>query len=227
MEVKDTSLEMPPRAARRVALRNLIFVAVAVGTAYFVTISVGVDRLGEIVETAGIWGPLAVIALKITTIVAVPFGGGPIYVVAGAVFGFWKGLLITAIGDVLGFLAAFYLSRFFGRSIISFFVPSPQLLLVDKILEHGSRPAAFLKARLAFLGFPEIFAYAAGLTRVPVALFLIVQMLPHTLGVSLIVLFGDVLLTDSPLFLVAVTVIAVLAALAGGWWFHRDITKTA
>ncbi|MEK7180573.1 MAG: VTT domain-containing protein [Patescibacteria group bacterium] len=215
------------KASLHDALKNIIFFVITIGCAYWLTVSIGIDRLEDIVKTAGIWAPLAVIALKMTTIIVVPLGGGPVYAIAGAAFGFWKGLAVTAIGDVLGFSVAFYISRFFGRSIVMFFVPQSQVPNLEKILSRSSKLSAFLKARLAFAGFPEIFAYTAGLTKVSFPIFIASMMVLHTPGTTIGILFGDAILSGNILFLVLVSLFAYAAAFIGGWLFHRDIMREA
>lgn len=215
------------REARRDAYKNLGFILITVGVAYGLTVSIGIDNLERLVAQAGVWGPLAVIALKMTTIIIVPLSGGPIYAIAGAAFGFWNGLAITFIGDVLGFSIAFYLSRFFGRKIINVFIPRAQSPFIEKFLTQGSVRKSFLKARLAFMGFPEVFAYAAGLTGVSFSLFIVAQMALHTPVAALVVLFGNALLTGNPLFFVSSAVMGILLAVAGGWWFKRDLVHEA
>lgn len=209
------------------ALRNLVFIAVTIGIAYWVTVSVGVEELRATVEHLGFWGPLIIVLTKATTIIVVPLGGGPVYAVAGAVFGFWKGFLLTAVGDIVGFTAAFYLSRFFGRGILHFFMSRSHMPLIEKIVARGGEVGVFLKARLAFLGFPELFAYAAGLTSVSYLLFIVVQMLGHAPVAVLIVLLGDVLFTSGPLMFVLVSVGAVMLAVSGGYWLHKDLVREA
>ncbi len=215
------------REGRRDAFKNLAFILIAVGAAYVVTVSIGVEGLQHLVERAGVWGLVAVILLKMTTIIVVPLSGGPIYAIAGAAFGFWQGLGITFIGDVLGFSVAFYLSRFFGRPIINVFVPQSQSAFIEKMLIQGSELKSFLKARLAFTGFPEVFAYAAGLTKVSFPVFIAAQMALHTPVTALVVLFGNALLTGNPLFFATAAVAAILLAVVGGWWFKRDLTQEA
>ena len=41
------------------------------------TVSIGIDGLELLVERVGIWGPLAIIALKMTTIIIVPLPVAP------------------------------------------------------------------------------------------------------------------------------------------------------
>ncbi|TSC71237.1 MAG: hypothetical protein G01um101449_4 [Parcubacteria group bacterium Gr01-1014_49] len=215
------------REARNDALKNLAFILIAVGAAYGLTVSIGIDGLERLVGQAGVWGVLATIALKMTTIIVVPLSGGPIYAIAGAAFGFWKGFAITSLGDILGFSVAFYLSRFFGRNVISALVPRAQLPFVEKLLVQGSSLKSFLKARVAFSGFPEVFAYAAGLTQISFLIFIATQMVFHVPAAALVVLFGNAILTENPLIFFGATITAVLLAVVGGWWFKRDLTQEA
>lgn len=208
-------------------IRNLIFIAVAIGAAYVVIVTIGVDRLRDVVASAGLFGPLAIVLIKMSTIIIVPLGGGPVYAIAGAVFGFWEGLLLILIGDVLGFSAAFYISRLWGRSVIQFLVPKSQLSKVDDVLVRGSRLKTFIKARIAFTALPEVFAYTAGLSSVSFFVFLPVQMIPHIPTAVLVVFFGDALLAGNPIYFASATVLAVSLMIIGGWWFHRDITREA
>lgn len=207
------------------ALRNLLFVALTIGAAYAIATTIGVDRLRELVGSAGIFGPIAIVLLKMSTIIVVPLGGGPVYAIAGAIFGLWNGLLLTLIGDILGFSVAFYISRLWGRSIVQFFVPRAQVTALERMLVQGSAPRPFIKARLAFAALPEVFAYVAGLSRVSFFVFLPVQVLPHVPATVLMVFFGDALLSGDLVYATITTVLTAALMLIGGWWFHRDITR--
>jgi uncharacterized membrane protein YdjX (TVP38/TMEM64 family) len=214
-------------SSRGEALRNIFFVGTTIVVAYVLTVVIGIEELQETVEKLGFWGPLAIVLTKITTIVVVPLGGGPVYATAGALFGFWKGLLLTTLGDVLGFSAAFLLSRLFGRSIIDFFVPQAYLSIVDQIVEKAGEAKIFFKARVTFIGFPEIFAYAAGLTSVSYFLFISAQILLHLPAAALVVLFGEALFAGNMLFFLVASAAALLAALVGGYFLHKDFTRVA
>ena len=209
------------------ALRNFIFIVLAIGAAYAITVSIGIESLRESVRSIGIFGPIAIVLLKMSTIIVVPLGGGPVYAVAGAVFGFWNGLLLTLVGDALGFSVAFYISRLWGRSVVQFFVPHAQVVALENVLERGSELRPFIKARIAFAALPEVFAYVAGLTRVSFLVFLPVQVIPHIPSMVLMVFFGDALLAGDLVYAAATTALAIALMLIGGWWFHRDVTRVA
>jgi uncharacterized membrane protein YdjX (TVP38/TMEM64 family) len=213
--------------AQSEVVRSLIFVVLAIGVAYAITVTIGIDVFRESVRSAGIFGPIAIVLLKMSTIIVVPLGGGPVYAVAGAVYGFWNGLLLTLVGDVLGFSVAFYISRLWGRSIVQFFVPQAQVAALENVLDRGSEVRAFIKARIAFAALPEVFAYVAGLSKVSYVVFLPVQVLPHIPSMILMVFFGDALLAGDFGYVVVTTAVAVTLMLVGGWWFHRDIIREA
>ncbi len=214
-------------ASKKEALHGALFIGATLLFAYLITEFIGIAELKDTAASAGLWGYLAVIVLKITTIIVVPLGGGPIYVIAGAVYGFWTALLITFIGDVIGFTAAFYISRRYGNVLLKYVVPSQHMPMLEKIFARGSEWKTFIKGRIAFATLPEVFAYAAGLTAVSYPLFIVVQMVPHVVSASLAILFGDVLLSGDMLMIVGSSVVAMAFVVIGAWWFHQDITKAA
>jgi uncharacterized membrane protein YdjX (TVP38/TMEM64 family) len=207
--------------------KNLAFIVIAIGLAYYVTVYVGIDDVRTKVLAAGAWGPFIIILLKITTLVVVPLGGTPLYPIAGAIYGFWPALFMTAIGDILGFTIAFYLSRFFGSTILRFFMSNQQLPMVYKLVDVVSEKKTFLKARVFFAGFPELFAYAAGLTKVSYWLFIVAQMAVHIIGAGLLVVFGNALVSGNLPTVIGTTVVLTGLAFVGIWWFHANLKKSA
>lgn len=105
-------------AGWRDALVNMLWLGLTIGAIYLFARFLGVDELRERIAAAGIWGPLIVILLKASTLVIAPLGGSPLYPIAGAAFGFWRGFIYTFLGDLLGTTIAFYISRVFGRKIV-------------------------------------------------------------------------------------------------------------
>ena len=220
---QDNLPSEPPKWSH--VFRNLAFIAIAIGVAYYVTTHIGMDNLRAKVETAGYFAPLIIIVLKATTIVVVPLGGTPLYPIAGAVFGFWKGLFITLLGDALGSAIAFYISRLFGKKVLGFFMTGEQMPAVLKLVVRLGDKRTFLKARLFFTGFPELFAYAAGLVNINFWFFLVVHVGIHAIPASLLVVFGNLLVSGSFVTVVLVGFVSGLLAFGGIWWFHNDLTK--
>lgn len=217
----------PEKASWREVSKNLAVIAIVIGIAYFVTVYIGIDSIRERVASAGIFAPLIIILLKATTIVVVPLGGTPLYPIAGALWGFWGGLGITLIGDALGSTIAFYVSRIFGRSVLRFFMQKQHLPIIEKLIEKGSDTKTFLKARIFFTGFPELFAYAAGFTKIKFWIFLPVHVGIHAIMAALLVLFGDAIVSGNIVAILVAWLATSLLALAGVWWFHADLKKSS
>lgn len=216
-----------PKVSKREIIRNFIFIGVAIGAAYAITEFIGIETLREKVSMLGIWGPLIIVLLKMTTIIVVPLGGGPVYVVAGTLFGFWEGLLLVTIGDILGFTVAFYLSRFFGRSIVNFFAGETYRSTIDMVMTRVSELKIYLKVRLGLFMLPELFAYGSGLTSVSYFRFIIVQMGVHAPSVVPTILFADLLLTQNVWLFAGASILALVTAFASGYWLHKDLFKDA
>ena len=71
----------------------------------------------EQTSTSGIKGYLGFILIYIvSTIMMLP--GSPLTFTAGALFGFWKGLVIVSIGSTIGAGCAFLVSRYLARNFV-------------------------------------------------------------------------------------------------------------
>lgn len=160
--------------------RNLIFNLLALGAIiaglYLFFRIFDIETVQARITDAGVWAPLLLVFAKASTIVLVPLSGSPLYPIAGALFGFWKGFFLLVTGDVLGGTIAFLISRYVGRGIAERLIGG-QRNLVTQALEMMSTVKGFLLARLCFVTFPEIPAYAAGLSRIPFVPFIFIYTL--------------------------------------------------
>ena len=76
-----------------------------------------IPKLIQWIESLGIIGmSLFVLVYILACILLIP--GSPLTVGAGAVFGFWKGLILVSVGSTLGAAAAFLISRYLARGFI-------------------------------------------------------------------------------------------------------------
>ncbi len=173
------------------------------------------------VERAGIWAPLLLILAKVSTLVFAPLSGAPLYPLAGAVFGVWWGTLYIIIGDLIGSIISFYISRLFGRRVVERFARG-NVPLIDKVLRVMETTKGFLVARICFIALPEAVTYAAGLTRIPFLKFIIIS---TAIGaVPTLILSGAgawlSLGQNTPMALL-LTAIGLLAAAGGAIFFFR------
>lgn len=175
---------------------SLIGLLVVLGCIYFFFRVFDLAQVERTIAQAGVWAPLVLILAKATTVVIAPLSGSPIYPVAGAVFGFWKALPLLILGDFLGGSVAFLLSRFFGRNL------AEKLLgghgnLISKALSMMGSVKGFLLVRLSFVTFPEIPAYAAGLSRIGYIPFILIYTAVGAFPTAIVAGLGAYLTRDS------------------------------
>jgi len=206
---------------------NIFWIILTIVAVYFFAHYIGIDSVRQRVTAAGVWGPVIVILLKASTLVVAPLGGAPLYPIAGVIFGFWYGFLYTFIGDILGAAIAFFISRFFGRRIVQYFVTRPGMKFVDVILTYLGTTRGLIYARLIFFSFPEGVVYAAGLTTIPFWKFLVL-MIPIGIGPHIFMVWsGDILsrYTMNPLLITFWYLLALIIMGGGGYWFYCRAKK--
>src|SRR3990167_8172879 len=169
---------------------NIFWIILTIVAVYFFAHYIGIDSVRQRVTAAGVWGLVIVILLKASTLVVAPLGGSPLYPIAGVAFGFWYGFLYTFIGDILGAAIAFFISRWFGRRIVQYFVTRPGMKLLEVILGYLGTTRGLIYARLIFFSFPEGVVYAAGLTTIPFWKFLVL-MIPIGIGPHIFMVWSD------------------------------------
>ena len=191
-------------------------------------VSIKLIRSGELeayVASFGIWAPIAVFILKISTLVIAPLGGFPLYVIAGALFGSWYGFLICFIADVVGTSICFLLSRHYGTRVLGFFVGAENMGRVERIVNIVHNKWSFVRTRLLFSSSPEFFAYGVGLTRVSFWFFFIINLL-FIIPIDLLSVFlGSKIatLTSEHTFLY-IGVLLTFGVLAF-WFLYKDYQK--
>lgn|SRR5262245_10530134 len=133
------------------------------------------------VEALGVWGPVAFIALYVlATIAFVP--GSVLTLVAGAVFGLWRGVLLVFTGAVLGSSAAFAIARALGRDRVAAWLARDERLAAIARAVAGKGATIVLLLRLSPIFPYNVLNYALGLSGIRYRDFLLgsVGMLPGT-----------------------------------------------
>ena len=155
---------IPPTLKAAVALAfAVVLLALAFGPLSDTLTALNGDRISTWVMAAGIWGPIVIVGLMTTAIVATPIPSAPIALAAGAAYGHTLGTVYIVVGAELGALAAFGLARFLGRDVL-------RRWFGDKVDTGwlGSQNAltftVFVSRLLPFVSF-DIVSYAAGLSR--------------------------------------------------------------
>ena len=184
---------------------------------------VGMDRIREVVESAGPYAPLLFIILKASTVIIAPLSGGPVYPLVGALFGFWPGILYTVIGDFLGYAGAFWLARVFGRKYVERLISDKEEGLLARIIGHMSTVRGLIHACFTSFAMPELICYAGGLSRMRFSTFMAVLMPLGIIASSILVFAGAAMGDQSLLFSLVLPAIAGVVILAGSWLFVKGV----
>jgi uncharacterized membrane protein YdjX (TVP38/TMEM64 family) len=177
------------------------------------------------VERAGVWGPVVFILLKVSTIVIAPLSGSPLYPIVGLLFGFWPGILYVLIGDTIGYSASFWISRIFGKKIVSRFISDKEEGIMAKIIAHASTPRGFFHACLTLFAMPELLSYGAGLTKLSYWRVISIMVPITAIGSTLFVFIGSVLDPNGQSIWIGfgLPALGVAAVLIGGTLFARSM----
>ncbi len=206
---------------------NLLGFGLTIGVIILLVIFVDISSLRVWVEKAGVWGPLVFILLKISTLVIAPLSGSPLYPAVGLLFGFWPGILYVIIGDMIGVSINFYLSRRFGKALISRLISNKEEGMLNKVVNHISDAKGFFHAALTFFAMPELLSYAAGLSKLPYYKFITILTPIGAIPASVLVLFGSLFgpQGQSLWITLSIPIIGAFVVLTGGFLFYKGVMK--
>jgi uncharacterized membrane protein YdjX (TVP38/TMEM64 family) len=78
----------------------------------------GIDRVRANVSQLGIWAPLILVLLRLTSIIVPVLPGTAYALLAGALLGFGQGLTVVLIADFLACNTNFFIARRYGRRAV-------------------------------------------------------------------------------------------------------------
>lgn len=204
---------------------TIIGIAVLIGAFIIASLFIPLDTAQEYVASTGIWAPLVLILLKATTIVAAPLSGSPLYPVAGILFGPWFGILYIVLGDLLGSVISFFISRIYGRRIVNILLDEKSEKYVDAVLTYMEDTRGFIIARIIFAPLPEVVSYASGFTKIPFWRFVWIHNLIGLVPTIALVGFGATVdIVKNPLVLGLVVIVGTVVAL-GAIYIFLEIVR--
>ncbi len=209
---------------RREAVQNILWLFLFVGLMVAASFFISIEELAALVARAGFWGPLLLIVLKASTIVIAPLSGSPLYPLAGALFGGSIGLLSIVLGDMLGAVISFYISRRYGKAVVARFLSASNLKFLDTALSYMGSVKGFLIARILFSPLPEVASYGAGLTTIPFWPFFFIHSVVGLVPAMVLVWFGASLsLSSGPFGMLAILLVGSVAAGVGVFAFFKFV----
>jgi uncharacterized membrane protein YdjX (TVP38/TMEM64 family) len=197
----------------------ILVVVLSIGTFF-----IDLNAFQQSIKDAGIWAPVFYILAKTSTVVFAPLSGTALYVFSVPLFGFWKGLLYSFIGDLIGATITFYLSRWYGQPVIKYFTGKKNLVYIESVLDIMSTFKGFVSVRLAALVMPEIASYAAGLTKLRFRDFIYIHMIIDIVPIVVMTMPGLLFSQNLPIwFGVATLVCATLVTIVSVSIFVRMV----
>lgn len=168
---------------------------------------IDLKALQETIANAGPWAPILYILAKSSTVIFAPLSGTALYVFSVPLFGFWPGVVYSFLGDLIGAVVTFYISRLFGRPVVEYFAGKKNMPHIEDALLLMATPKGFLTMRLAALSMPEIASYAAGLTPINFGFFIVVHMVVDIIPILVMSSLGLFFTTHLPAWVVSLGII--------------------
>jgi len=142
-------------------------------------------------ESLGVGGWLVLLAIQYVQIVVAFIPGGPIQIVAGALYGPWGGLGVCLAGTLLATVTVFYLVQRFGRRIISLFVEEGDILKYE-FLNNATRLEQMVVILYLIPGTPkDALTYIFALTSISLGRFMMLSSCARVPAMLTSVLAGD------------------------------------
>ena len=167
------------------------------------------QKIQGLIDDAGIYGPLLVMAIMAAAIVFSPLPSAPITLAAGAAYGHTWGTIYVLIGAEVGAIVAFLIARLCGREFV-------RRLIGDKLpqtrvnTQNGLTAVVFVTRLLPFMSFDAV-SYAAGLTRLTAVRFAAATLAGMIPAAFLLAHFGAEMLADDSMdLMIGLAIFAVI-----------------
>ncbi|MGB3788913.1 MAG: VTT domain-containing protein [Phormidesmis sp.] len=177
----------------------------------------GMETLRTQVERMGVWAPVGLFALRFSSVVIPALPGTAYSIAAGGLLGFQEGLMVVCLSDFLSCSLSFWLSRRYGRSLVSRLVGEQFMDRVDRLSQRHLEQNFFLMTAFLMTGFFDFVAYGVGLARAPWRKFLPALILSIAISNPPIVAVGASVLEGGKILLFFALFGVFGLALIAGW----------
>lgn len=209
------------------AVLLLVFIAVTIFATRWVLSLRNPDKLAwfeEVVSSLGIGGWFLLLGIQFVQIVIAFIPGGPIQVIAGALFGPWGGTALCFLGTILATTAVFLIVNRFGRSAVRLFVDDGDLTKY-KFLQDSHKLELLVLILFFIPGTPkDALTYLFALTPIKPHRFLLISTVARLPAVITSVLAGDSIMNGD--WMRAVIIFIVIGGISiAGLLLHRKLMK--
>jgi uncharacterized membrane protein YdjX (TVP38/TMEM64 family) len=147
------------------------------------------ERIRELLERAGPFGPVVFISVQTLQVVLAPIPGEATGFIGGFLFGVPLGLLYSTIGLTIGSAGAFWLGRLLEKKFVERLVSPETMARFDFFMEHQGALLAFFL--FLFPGFPKDYlCFVLGLSPMSFRLFIILAAVGRIPGTLMLTLQG-------------------------------------
>lgn len=187
--------------SKLISILKLIAIALAVVGGIWLVNQIGIEQIQKTIQQLGIWGFVAIFALRLTSVIIPALPGTAYSVLAGGLFGFLPGLIVICLADLISCSLSFSLSRRYGRNLIAKFLSDNALMRIDKLSRQNLENNFFLMTAFLMTGLFDFVCYGVGLTKIPWHNFLPALLISIALSNPPIVALGAGVLTSGKMLL--------------------------
>ncbi len=172
--------------------------------------SLNLESVIELIRSYGAYAAVVSFFLMILQSILSPIPALLITLSNAAIFGWWKGALLSFWSSMVGAALCFYIARTLGRDVVEKITTKTGLAKVDEFFERYGKNSILICRLLPFVSF-DIVSYAAGLTPIKFWDFFIATglgQLPATIVYSYL---GNLAGSTKTIFISIVCVVALSA----------------
>lgn len=180
-------------------------------------------EIEEWIDGFGVWGPIVYIVVFALSMLFAPLPTAPMPLIAAAVFGPALGFLYTISATAIGSTICFWIARRLGRPALRRLTSQRA---IDKIDQLGERLGVrlLIVLRLFPVAGVDYVSYAAGLTQMRFAPYIVISVLASSPILILAAVLGDAVLQRNREILIGAFIAIVLffaAPVIWVWWRQR------
>lgn len=187
--------------------------------------SMGIDGVIEYIRSYGAYAAAISFFLMILQSIISPIPAFLITLSNAAIFGWWKGAILSWTSSMVGAALCFYIARILGRNAVIKLTSKGALASVDEFFERYGKMAILVCRLLPFVSF-DLVSYAAGLTGMTFISFFVatgIGQLPATIVYSYV--GGQLTGGAQMLFIGLISLFAIATLVAMGRKIYNDRKK--